>query len=213
MTERSAAVLVALAALAAPAWALEPQITTAYGIDFVTIGDPGNRDTTVAETVTQAESLHTPRGSVGYAYRMGRTEITMGQWREFVEAYLPYFEPETTGDLSFSGFTSRGIEIDPSTQQIIQRIPDDRPAEVGWTYAARFANWLHNDKATEPWAFETGAYDTSTYQEGPDGSPPTDPQFTASPGARFRLPTPDEWIKAVYWDPNKNGPGEGGYWP
>jgi len=32
------------------------------------------------------------------------------------------------------------------------------------------------------------------------------------PGAVYRLPTVDEWIKAMYFDPNRHGPGAPGYW-
>jgi formylglycine-generating enzyme required for sulfatase activity len=30
--------------------------------------------------------------------------------------------------------------------------------------------------------------------------------------ARDWIPTEDEWYKAAYYDPNKGGPGTGGYW-
>lgn len=72
--------------------------------------------------------------------------------------------------------------------------------------AARFANWLHNGKADEKAAFESGAYDTSTFYW--DDS--YQHQVSHDPGTGFWIPTLDEFTKAAYWDPDKNG-GEGGY--
>src|SRR5690606_36322403 len=83
---------------------------------------------------------------------------------------------------------------------------------MGWRYIARYCNWLHNGMPTGPdaeqWAFETGAYDTSTFTRNPDGS--FNDQRERSPGARFFIPSWDEWVKAVYWDPERNE-GEGGW--
>jgi hypothetical protein len=50
----------------------------------------------------------------------------------------------------------------------------------------------------------------STFGTNPDGTF-TD-QATRSPGARYWIPSLDEWLKAVHYDPNKNGPGQGGWW-
>lgn len=36
-------------------------------------------------------------------------------------------------------------------------------------------------------------------------------QESHHPDARYWIPTKDEWVKAGYWDPQKNN-GEGGYW-
>ena len=73
-------------------------------------------------------------------------------------------------------------------------------------------NWLHNGKGTEAADFMSGAYDVSTFGRDPaDPSSFTD-QTTRSPGARYWIPSLDEWTKTAHWDPNKNGPGQGGYW-
>ncbi len=186
-----------------------PIITTEYGIEFVTVGDPGNRGVLPEETGS-GPLLYGVNGSVDYEFRIGRTEVTVGQWMEFVDAYTPFVDrPIFFGQ---HGFYSWGATYDFANRQIVQRVPDDHPALVSFGFAARYANWLHNDKVNEAWAFETGAYDTASWQVGPNGEPPENPNYSASPDARFRLPTQDEWIKTVYWDPNRNGEGEGGYW-
>jgi hypothetical protein len=81
-----------------------------------------------------------------------------------------------------------------------------------WRTAAIYCNWLHNDKGTTRDAFMGGAYEVSTFGwSGPRGDIFTD-QAARSPGARFFIPTWDEWLKAAHYDPNRLGPGQGGWW-
>lgn len=68
-----------------------------------------------------------------------------------------------------------------------------------WHDAARFVNWLNNDKSSDLDALTHGAYDTSTFGQNPDGTI-TD-QRTHDPDARFWIPTWDEWLKAAHYDP------------
>ena len=190
--------------LLAPATALPAaNVINKYGVDFCVIGDPGNRATNSTET-----PFNGPRGSVNYTYGLSKTEISIGQWYEFVDAYGMYVSPTLAGP-TFLG--RRGIGFDFSRPSGFGLNPDakDLPAEVGWRFAAMYCNWLHNDRRTDLAAFQTGAYDVSTF--GTVGGVYTD-QVTRSPGAKFWIPSLDEWIKATYWDPNRNGPGQGGYW-
>jgi len=194
------ATLTAAFCTSAPA---SPQLINKYGIDFAVIGDPGNRATNSSET-----PFNSPRGSVGHTYALSRTEISIGQWYEFVDAYGKYVSPTLAGP-TFLG--RRGIGLDFSRPSGFGLLPEAKAwaAEVGWRYAAMYCNWLHNGRVNDKWAFESGAYDVSTF--GKVGNVYTD-QVTRSQGAKFWIPSLDEWIKAAYWDPNRNGPGQGGYW-
>lgn len=177
--------------------------TTEHGIDFVTIADPGNRDT-VPEELEIFTDLEI--GGVDYEFRIAVNEITVGQWLEFVTAYLPYLD-ESKG--AATDFTGQAISIFFGFPKILPGHSPDEPANMSFEYAARYVNWLHNDKAPEQWAFETGVYDTSTFTQNEDGS--RNHQLTHDRGARFWIPTLDELTKATFWDPEKNE-GEGGYW-
>ncbi|HVZ93241.1 MAG TPA: SUMF1/EgtB/PvdO family nonheme iron enzyme [Phycisphaerales bacterium] len=173
------------------------------GLDWVAIGSPGNRGILPEET----DLYRGPLGAVDYDYRMTRTEITYSQWFEFVQAYAPYYEG-SHGDSTFLG---RFIIYSISTQSYeLQRGAENYPIEVGWRFAARYCNWLHNDKALTENAFQAGAYDTSTFGDNPDGTF-TD-QLTHSPNARYWIPTDNEWLKAAYYDPNRYGENQEGYW-
>jgi len=188
--------------------AAQAQPTPSYGLDFVSIGSVGNRAALPHESpflgILQL-------GDVDYAYRISRTEITVGQWLEFANAYAPYHSGndliELTGfSLSPTGNPpGQGPAFEPTYQG-----SENWPADMGWRYAARYANWLHNGKAVTAEAFESGAYDTSTFGRDPQGRL-TD-QLSRSPGAKFWIPSWDEWAKAAYFDPDRYGTGEEGYW-
>ncbi|MCW5763006.1 MAG: SUMF1/EgtB/PvdO family nonheme iron enzyme [Phycisphaeraceae bacterium] len=202
----SVTVIGALALLAAPA-AAGP--TPDYGIDFAIIGDPGNRHVNFDE----GRRFYPPYahegftvGTVNYKYRMSRTEITVGQWLEFVNAYRPYYQ----GVVFASEFTSDWIVYDNSLGRYRAIAGSENfAANMGWRYAARFCNWLHNGKVGEQWAFEGGVYDASTFGQDANGNYTDD--RTRSADAKFWIPNLDEWTKAMHWDPDKND-GEGGYW-
>ena len=178
-----------------------------YGLDWVTVGAPGNRAVNGVEApILDGLSV----GSVGYEYRLTRTEVTVSQWFEFVQAYAPHWAA-AGGNPRDSQLTGWWIDTGPSGQhQIVSAQAHNYPAVMGWRFAARYCNWLHNGKASEAWAFESGAYDTSTFVMGPNGI--VLDQATHSPGAKFWIPTGDEWVKAAYHDPNRYGEGEEGYW-
>ena len=195
-------------ALGAPAASAAHEVTTEYGVEFSHIGDPGNRPTRPGEW--HPLFPHQSRGSIEHEYRMARTEVTLGQYVEFVEAYYPHYIQRKGTTFAPPEFTSPHIRASPFKGVYIQpRYSPDRAASMSWEYAARYVNWLHNGKVNEPWAFDTGVYDTSTFVQNPDGS--YSHQTTHSPDAKFWMPSADEWLKAAYWDPEKDG-GEGGYW-
>ncbi len=185
------------------------------GIDFVTVGAVGN-------VPWPGEGLPgdpTPgRGSVGYEYKMGKFEVTTAQWVEFFNAAydraptdrIPFLIPP-----DFWGAVSTTPNTPGGRRWSVPAGNEMRPTgDISWRMAAIYCNWLHNGKATNREAFLSGAYDVSTFGwMGPLGDIFTD-QFTHSPGARYYIPTWDEWLKAAHYDPNKaNGDGSlGGWW-
>lgn len=81
---------------------------------------------------------------------------------------------------------------------------------ISWRTAAILCNWLCNNQALTRDAFMSGAYDVSTFGYV-NGAIFTD-QFAHTPGAQYYIPTLDQWIAAAHYDPNRYGPGQGGYW-
>ncbi|MFO0857502.1 MAG: hypothetical protein U0640_09135 [Phycisphaerales bacterium] len=175
-----------------------------YGHDFVTVGAAGNRAPTLAELPWYAPGNPLPQG-VSYEYRITRTEVLTEQWLEFVQAYSPYW----TGIHNDVGFTGTFIYDDGGGYGLAGG-SERWPIDPSWEMAARYCNWLHNGKVNARWAFENGAYDTSTFTVNPDFT--VNHQLTHNPGARFWIPTYDETIKAFYYDVNRYGEGQDGYW-
>ena len=178
-----------------------------YDFDWATIGDVGN----APYTKTMGPNIGDQVGSVGYKYRIATTEVTSSQWSEFATAYAPYVPELVTYQTQFGGrFNRRRENPDGSVYYTPISGTENVGEMVGWEFALAFSNWLHNGKINEQWAFETGVYDLRhTWWNDPDGGTAIPER---SPDARFWLPTEDEWIKAMHYDPNRNGLGQGGYW-
>lgn len=175
-----------------------------YGIDFVRVGAPGNA---AYAPPGGFQSGRAAEGRVDYEYRIGRTEITGGQWQEFVLAYAPHLQGSRV-NIAFSGTLSFW---NGSTYEMPAEF-ERWPTQVGFEFAARYCNWLHNGKINEAWAFENGAYDTSTFFRDPGPGGAYNHQETRNPDAKFWIPSVDEWVKAAFYDPNRFGDGQGGYW-
>lgn len=190
------------------------QLIPSYGHDFVTVGAVGNAPYDAHPVPWFPPPLAHNRGSVGYQYRISRTEIVTSQWIEFVNS----FSVKGPAWQGFGDAFYRGAEIDPTYQGTGRRwrLRDTPQAEqfpvygITWREAAQYANWLHNDRVPEEWAIADGAYDTSTFVPNPAGG--VMDQKTHHPGARFWIPTLDEMLKAQHYDPDRFGPGQGGWW-
>jgi hypothetical protein len=92
---------------------------------------------------------------------------------------------------------------------------------VNWYSALRFCNWLHFGKPAGAQGATTteggGAPDPGAYfLTGPTsigaGTDPVRGTDGLNTGARFFLPTENQWYKAAYFDPNRFGANSPGYW-
>ncbi len=169
---------------------------------------------TVIETVGIGNSGNAPSaygfGAVGYAYDLGKYEVTAGQYTDFLNAVAA----TDTYDLYHTNMWSSGygckIQRNGAPGGYTYSIAADwanRPVSlVGWGDAARFANWLHNGQPTGPQGLAT-TEDGSYFLDGAM----TNAQFTAvvrKVNATWVLPTVHEWYKAAY---HKNDGATGNY--
>jgi formylglycine-generating enzyme required for sulfatase activity len=194
-----------------------------FGFDFVTVGAPGNRSWIASERLFPNGTTlnHTnDRGRVDYSYRIMRTEVVQTQYVDFVQAFRPFWLSIAnipgrveSGSPVAPALTGSGISIFGGFD--VNHAYDNSAMTISWRNAARYTNWLHNGAPTEQaelsWdTFHTGAYtftDESFTHTG-RGTP-----ITRNADARFWLPGLDEYLKAAYYDPNRYGEGEEGYWP
>jgi hypothetical protein len=180
-----------------------------YGLAWHTVGNPGNP---AAQPSARFPLLDHSVGQVDYSYRLTETEITNTQWIEFVDTYSRLHPvPEVINDPGFAGRdVYRGSDDPTNFDWHAGPQAENAAAVVGWFYAARYCNWLCNGKINAMWAFESGAYDMSTFHRQPNGT--WIGQTVHSAEASYWIPSNDEWVKGMYWDPNKLGQGSGDYW-
>jgi formylglycine-generating enzyme len=179
-------------------------------LQFVTVGDPVNAaDTRVASDGT------TGYGAVGYTYQMGKYDVTLAQYCQFLNAvartdtyglynsYMATSFPNSWG-------VSVGIARSGSANNYSYSIMGNGNVpvfDVSWGDAARFCNWLQNGQPTGAQGSgttETGAYSLNRATSAGDLM-----AVTRNAGATYFIPSEDEWYKAAYY---KGGGTNAGYW-
>lgn len=185
-----------------------------YDFDFVTIERPSNRAVTPEEAPGLFPPFTNPAlplGAVEHRYRIARTEVTTTQWLNFLNAYWPYYAGNPGGvTLTGRWITTTSAVPGQDPGYYIVEGAEHRPTDTSWQLSLTYCNWLHNDKRTDESAFATGAYDMSLLFRRDDGKWSVPSEHLA--GARYWLPTLDEWTKAMYYDPDRYGLGVEGYW-
>ena len=180
-------------------------------IETVSVGNPGN----AADTRYNGISL----GGVAYTYNVGKFEVTAGQYTEFLNAvaksdpYGLYNASMDAGVYSNGGYYGCNIKRTGSSGSYAYSVAADwanRPANyVSWGDAARFVNWMTNGQPTGTEGLAT-TEDGSYYLNGATSSTSLlAVTRKAGVGARYVIPTEDEWYKAAYY---KGGTTNAGYW-
>lgn len=192
--------------------ASSPVVTTEYGIEFVSVTDPGNIPFTGGPGYAgdYGASLNVEgRGRVDYHYRVSRSELTAGRYLAFLNIFAPQ-SAELADALKPSGgglredfLASLGVPGDVWELSPGQPMAERSPVGLTWRQSAMYVNWLHNGMPADPASLTTGAYEIDLSQ-----SPFLDPP-EHNPGARYWIPSIDEYMKAVHYDPHKNGEGPG----
>jgi formylglycine-generating enzyme len=198
-----AAALVCWVAVAqADVFKMGPGLTS---LETAPVGDPGN----VADTASHSGNS-AGQGAVAYDYRIGKYEVTAGQYTEFLNAVAKSDAYGLYDANMWSNTAACRIQQSGASGSFTYSVASDyanRPVNyVSYWDACRFANWLHNGQPTGAQGSgttETGAYALDGYT-GSDGR-----TIGRSPGAKWALPSEDEWYKAAYY---KAGGTNSGYW-
>ena len=169
-------------------------------IETVLVGNPGNTGEWSGESYGGAGPDRIC-GAVDYYYRIGKFEVTTGQYCEFLNAVA---DTDTYG-LYNAGMwdVSEGCKIQRSGSSgtYTYSVPDanyaNRPVNVvSWGDAARFCNWLHNGQPTgmqDPTTTEDGSYNLNGAT-----SDPALLAVTRQADATWVIPSEDEWYKSAY---------------
>lgn len=196
------------------------QTSREYGVDFVTVNPTSAANAPFPVPPQQSPNgsnpgyFNRPTGSVPYAFRMARTEVTTGQYLAFANLAWQ-MNPQNRYAIEPTFWGARLVEDSPTHMrwELDPNIPNaaDVPVNgMSWVQAAWFCNYLHNGGQNDLSTLTHGAYDTSTFTG--DAGQVFNHQLTRSPGARYWIPSLDEWVMAGFYDPNRNGSGLGGYW-
>jgi formylglycine-generating enzyme required for sulfatase activity len=162
--------------------------SAAVTFDWVTVGNINNGPDTVGY------------GSVDHVYQITKTEVTNAQYAEFLNLkaktdshalYIVHMSDNAAGGITQSG-------VSGSFTYAVKSGYENQPVVyVSFYDSIRFINWLNNGQGDGD--TETGAYTLTALSS-----------VTRNPGASIFLPSEDEWYKAAYYDPTKDGTG--GYW-
>jgi formylglycine-generating enzyme len=171
-----------------------PPAPTAF-VEMVKVGNAGNG------TDAGNASAVSVYGEVPYEYSIGKYEVTLAQYAAFLNAVAAtdvhnLYNASMATDLNIAGITQNGASPN-FTYSVIG--DGARPVTyVSWFDAARFCNWLHNGRPS-------GAQDATTTENGAyplNGATSGGLTITRNPGAKFWIPSEDEWYKAAYHQPS-----------
>ncbi|MEZ4332615.1 MAG: SUMF1/EgtB/PvdO family nonheme iron enzyme [Myxococcota bacterium] len=159
-------------------------------IEFVTVGAPG---------APGYPGTTNPSASVPYAFEIARHEVTNEQYAAFLSAvagddpnglWSAFMQSHALGGIDRSGTAG-------SWQYTVKPGMADEPVNyVSFWDALRFANWLHNGQPSgdqDATTTEDGAYTITTQGIAANDAP-------RNPGARYAVPSRDEWLKAGYYE-------------
>ncbi|MHC4563031.1 MAG: SUMF1/EgtB/PvdO family nonheme iron enzyme [Planctomycetota bacterium] len=174
-------------------------------IDTVTVGDPGNPFTTEPEVDWSIPGTRDV-GDVAYVYNIGRTEVTAGQYTEFLNAVAATdtYTLYDTRMMNVPG-TDVGCQIQrfgaSGSYTYVANNPNNPVNWVDWLDAARFVNWLENGQPTGAQALGT-TEDGTYFLNGATTGAHISGVLAAgrTPGSLFSLPSESEWVKAARYN-------------
>lgn len=179
-------------------------------IPTVEVGDSGNAATNYLSSGTSITV-----GAVPNSYRIGVNEVSVLQYTTFLNAVASVTNSSNSSIVSslypaglmgspqnVSGIARAGAGTTASPFVYSPSGNANHPvAYVSWFSAARFANWMHNG-ATNGADTEIGAYTLAGKTNDGTG-------IARNQGAKWWIPSDDEWFKAAYY---KGGGLNAGYW-
>lgn len=156
-----------------------------FDMEFVTIRNPGNANDSLPSNFKV--------GSVGYTFQMGKYEVSESMFTKYSAEF------GSANNLPIGNFDSYG--------------PNKPGKWVSWNNAARFVNWLNTSSGGfAAYKFTSSGVNDNIALWTPADTLDYDPNnLYRSKRAKYVLPTYNEWHKAAFYDPTKNG-GAGGYW-
>jgi len=184
-------------------------ISNIYSLpNFVSVEDSNNiADTRFLNTLEDnAVFFGGEKGRVRYDYFIQKYLVTNNEYKDFLNSIAStdeYGLYKAEMGISRGGIIRSGNN--GSYLYSVKANYGNKPvAYVSWFDAARYANWIHNNKPSglqDNTTTEDGAYTLNGKTSG--GT------VDKNSGAKYHIPTEDEWYKAAYY---KSGGLNAGYW-
>lgn len=183
---------------------LEPLVR----VEMVRVGDPGNLADSGPSNTTRRS------GAVNYEYNIGRYEITNQEYVTFLNAVDPLganvlrlYDSGMTSDNANGGVVFSLQSVNGEKYQVKAGFANRPVSYIDFHDSMRFCNWLHNG-AQIGGDTENGAYTLV----GGTPIPTNSGTVMRNVGARFAIPTEDEWYKAAFYQPFSDGGDTDNYW-
>lgn len=120
----------------------------AVNVQTATVGNPGNAGENSGESEPGGDGPDRICGAVDYVYNIAKSEVTAGQYTEFLNALAATDTYELYNSAMWSDTYGCKIARTGSSGSYSYTVAGDwadRPVNyVSWGDAARFCNWLHN---------------------------------------------------------------------
>jgi hypothetical protein len=211
-------------------------VTRSFGMEFAEVNVSGNPNWVSSgpgpfpsiPEIEQQPHVSSGRGSVSQPFRITRTAVPVALHHNFLTSGIwTLWEGNRIGTRMTDVLSARSWMSGGTATQVPLNFIGNAPVATNISVqgAMMFCNWLHNRSLGRPGNqredYLTGAYNLMDIGLRVDWEVPPDPTGFrprpaayrgAEPGARYRLPTLDEVITSTYWDPNRNGQNQGGYW-
>lgn len=159
-----------------------------------------------------SDSSNNNIGAVNYSYQIKKYLITNNEYAEFLNAVASASNDlslwvSQMGDSSQRGGISRTGSSGNYVYIVLGNMGNKPVNFINWFCAARYINWLSNNKPT-------GSPSNSTTEDGVYTLSNGLNQGTSKPSKNnnnsYWIPNQNEWYKAAYYDPTKSGGA--GYW-
>jgi len=182
-------------------------------IETVPVGNPGNAGELSGFGAAGGYGSDRICGAVAYEFNIGKYEVTVGQYCEFLNAVAAtdtygLYDTRMWSDsygCKIERYDGSGTSGDPYQYRVAGDRANRPVNYVSWGAAARFANWLHNGQPTGAQGLATT--EDGTYYLNGATSDAALLAVTREGDWKWAITTEDEWYKAAY---HKNDPGAPG---
>lgn len=179
-------------------------VTDKNGGIYVLCGEVGNK----------GDAQNQYRGYVGYNFYISKYELTNEEYCKFLNAVANYADPYHLYNANMSHSICGGIDRIENGEWYTYKVKEGynrKPVTyLHYCDLVRYANWMHygcpntgkSELGTTEGTAVLGAYNTTDFEDVRSGKKAVYAEWgKRNVGAKYWIPSEDEWYKAAYYDP------------